>query len=134
MKWKKPGKITKSWLERMGACNEEINVFRKLWPRGCTINKTNVIKALERGLNVYWLAEEVLKWEGAVTLSTWQRYYVGINKIDVAQDQAIKKAGDENYPPNGLGFETAVLKARKAARDKEAELFVWLWRKAKKEL
>ena len=46
--------IAASMLVKAGACHDQLDIFRKTFPRGCRITLANVRKALSAGLDVEW--------------------------------------------------------------------------------
>ena len=56
-------RITKTLLEACGACEEAVDTFLKLWPRG-VVPSLKVIRQIQAaGLSLGWLAEHVLTQE-----------------------------------------------------------------------
>ena len=53
-------KITKRQLQRLQACTEQVNLFATEWPSGCEVSEQNALRAIELGLDVDWLAKNVL--------------------------------------------------------------------------
>src|SRR5271157_897748 len=52
-------KITVSLLERLRACDSQVELFEKVFPKGCAITERNTLKALQKGLSVDWLLQFV---------------------------------------------------------------------------
>ena len=52
-------KITKKWLVTHNACFGDLERFQTVFPRGANITHANVIKAVEAGLDLEWLAEHL---------------------------------------------------------------------------
>jgi hypothetical protein len=48
-------RITKTKLEKAGACQRELARFVRLFPNGATVNATNIRKAARGGLPMWWL-------------------------------------------------------------------------------
>ena len=53
-------RITVAMLKRMGACSDEVDTFKREWPRGCAPNKKNILRAQELGLSVDWFIDRAL--------------------------------------------------------------------------
>ena len=53
-----PAKITAEWLESLGACANEVELFRNEWPDGAPVSPATVRRAAK--LNIAWLAEKIL--------------------------------------------------------------------------
>ena len=53
-------KITKRQLQRLQACTEQVNLFATEWPEGCEVSEQNALRAIELGLDIDWLAKNVL--------------------------------------------------------------------------
>lgn len=49
-------KITAKMLEEKGACESQIVIFRKEWPKGAIVNKKNALRAVELDLDIKWAA------------------------------------------------------------------------------
>lgn len=49
-------RITLEWLRSQGAFPEHLDLFRKGWGESAEITPENLRKAIDRGLNVIWLA------------------------------------------------------------------------------
>ena len=54
---KLPQRITAEWLIKNGAC--DVDRFRHLFPRGAAVTIANAKKAIDAGLDVYWLLERL---------------------------------------------------------------------------
>lgn len=48
-------KITADKLRALGACEEYVEQFEKLWPQGARVTRANVIMALNAGVPIDWL-------------------------------------------------------------------------------
>lgn len=53
-------KIDVKFLARHKACKEEKDIFKRVFPVGATVTRKNILKALDKGLNLYWFAEKFL--------------------------------------------------------------------------
>lgn len=131
-KIKLPKRITVPFLTQIGACEQEIIRFEKLWSHGCEVTRKNLLRALEEGLTPYYIMEEFLKYHGFITGKAWRSFYRAIMRLDQQYERA-KQTAYENHAGGPL-YEAAVLKARRKANGKEATLLMALWRKAKKEV
>ena len=49
-------RVTIELLQARGASCSELDVFTKEWPQGGKLNKKNILRALELGLNLDWFA------------------------------------------------------------------------------
>jgi hypothetical protein len=72
-------KITAKMLQKQGACQEQVDLFRKEWPQGAVVNKKNALRAVELGLDIRWVAVKFLKapaWAEykKVTAAAWAEY------------------------------------------------------------
>lgn len=56
-------KLTITMLKNMGACEPQKDLFRDVFPRGGEINRDNVIKGLEIGLNLHWLSKYIMPYD-----------------------------------------------------------------------
>lgn len=52
-------KITAKFLTDRDACNEQVQLFRKTFPRGATVNSANLHKASIAGLSLYWFTRKL---------------------------------------------------------------------------
>jgi len=62
--------ITAEMLEAKGACQEQVEVFRKHWPDGARLTKSALIKAARLKLDLGWFADEFL---GAAALAEYNK-------------------------------------------------------------
>src|SRR3990167_6365516 len=53
-------RVTAKQLEGEGACEDQIDLFRETFPRGCVVTAANIRKAARAGLNLGWWAEQFL--------------------------------------------------------------------------
>lgn len=56
----KPPKITLTMLKKWNACQEQRDLFKKIFPRGVVINRQNAEKAVRGGLQVDYLIKRML--------------------------------------------------------------------------
>ena len=78
-----PRVITVAFLEDCCACEDQVEIFEKEWPKGAEVTKENVIRALELGLDLDWL---VCGFASAVQFEYWRvnsRLVHGIVKAEV---------------------------------------------------
>lgn len=55
-----PERVTSKFLEELDACEEDMEVFKKLWPNGCKLSERNLLRAAEKGLDINWFSETIL--------------------------------------------------------------------------
>lgn len=55
-----PDRISADWLRGLGACSEAVAIFRKRWPKGAPVKPETVIRAVNLGLDMNWLALRIL--------------------------------------------------------------------------
>ena len=55
-----PKLTTSRFLINLKACNSQLALFEKVFPRGARLSEANVVKAAKAGLNLDWLAMETL--------------------------------------------------------------------------
>ena len=48
--------ITKQLLEERGACSSHVIIFAREWPNGVETTLENLLRAVELGLSISWLA------------------------------------------------------------------------------
>ena len=53
--------ITSSFLEKRKACNSQLALFEKVFPRGARLTERNIVKAFKAGLNIGWLVRATLR-------------------------------------------------------------------------
>lgn len=58
--------ITVSFLRDNDACEDQVKLFKKLWPQGVPVTANNVLRALEAGLDVDWLLTVLLDFDELV--------------------------------------------------------------------
>ena len=51
-----PARITATWLKEQNACEDQVALFAKTFPRGGKPTKANLLKAARAGLDLDWLA------------------------------------------------------------------------------
>ena len=52
--------ITEAWLREHGACEDQVQLFNRLYPRGTKVTVKAARKACERGLDVIWAASHLM--------------------------------------------------------------------------
>ena len=52
--------VTSRFLARLGACEDQLDLFKKVFPRGARLSEASVIKAVEARLDLGWLAAKTL--------------------------------------------------------------------------
>ena len=52
--------VTAKQLKAKGACEDQIDLFRSVFPRGCVVTAANIRKAAGAGLSLDWWAKEFL--------------------------------------------------------------------------
>ena len=72
-------KVTAKWLEGKGACPWDLDTFKEEWPRGCVVNRKNIERAAELGIDVEWFGDEWLQGEtkevfGKTVQAAWRVY------------------------------------------------------------
>jgi len=53
-------RITEKWLRDNDACDKHVRKFKRGFPDGCNLNPKNIRTAQDSGLDVGWLAWEVM--------------------------------------------------------------------------
>jgi len=53
-------RITVELLEKLGACEDQVEQFAAMWPRGCEVTLRRALRAARAGLDVGWLAPFLL--------------------------------------------------------------------------
>ena len=61
-------KITAEYLRKMGACEDQVEVFEAEWPDGAKPLLKNLMRCAELGLDLEWFAIECL------TVPAWEEY------------------------------------------------------------
>jgi hypothetical protein len=56
-------RITEKYLQKLGACPAQVEVFAAEWPKGCEISRKTLRRAIELDLDISWLARKVMKGE-----------------------------------------------------------------------
>lgn len=57
-------KITVTKLRKWGATCQDVEVFKRKWPRGAELTRENIHLAADLGLDLGWLALEVIQEDG----------------------------------------------------------------------
>ena len=55
-----PRMITREWLNACKACEEQADLFEKIWPEGGPVNQETLTSAARAGLDLEWFAEQIL--------------------------------------------------------------------------
>jgi len=55
-----PLTITRAWLAQHDACEDQADLFEKLWPDGAVVTKDTLARAVRAGLSLEWLVKQVL--------------------------------------------------------------------------
>ena len=101
-------RITAEKLTEMGACQSEVDTFRKEWPKGCLPTLKNIRRARELDFDLGWYAEEALS---PAALTVWD------NERDAAH-RAWNTAWDATHDQYCIGSP-----ARKRANAKADDAF-----------
>jgi hypothetical protein len=64
----KSGQVSIETLEKLGACKEQVELFRQTFPDGADYTEANVLRAVAAGLNVDWFGKRV------VAAESWRAY------------------------------------------------------------
>ena len=113
-------KITAAMLRKHGACKEQVEIFRREWPDGAVVNRTNALRAVALELDVNWVALELLSGAalvqyGKVLNAAWSQYQKA--EAGGAALAACRKAQEaawaEHYKAVALAFVDAVKKMEK---------------------
>lgn len=88
--------ITASMLVKAGACHDQLDLFRRTFPRGSRLTLASVQKALSVGLDVDWAIERFATQSArdaydAATQPAWEAYNAAIESAIDACDAAIAK-------------------------------------------
>ena len=104
-------KVTADMLRAKDACEKQVKIFEKEWPRGTRITKKACLRAWELGLDTNWFASELL--EG----KAWKAYKEAIDPAWEAYEKAIAqawKAYKEAIAPAWEAYEKAEAQALEA--------------------
>lgn len=82
-----PKQITKAWLLNKEACQDQVKVFSKEWPNGAALTRKNLLRAVELGLDLIWLANEVLPPQ------LWKAYREGVAQLQKDYEEGVAKLG-----------------------------------------
>ena len=55
-----PTIISRKWLDKRGACREQVQLFARVWPDGVAVTRETLELSAKKGLILEWLAERVL--------------------------------------------------------------------------
>ena len=53
-------KVTVAWLRKHDACKEQVDTFKAEWPKGTLPTEKALLRAVELGLDIDWLAGHYL--------------------------------------------------------------------------
>jgi len=72
---KKPALITAKWLLSLGACEPDVDTFRKMYPKGMQVTLTSLRRCARAELDIDWLAHRL--WYGRAgrkRKQAWAKY------------------------------------------------------------
>lgn len=80
-------KITAEWLLGEGACRQQVNLFKRIFPGGLVFSRSNLIKAAKAGMFICWLPTRMFTLVGFVIFesSVPGVYTNGANEIHNAK-------------------------------------------------
>lgn len=129
---KLPEIVTDRFLRKIRVCEEELAVFRKLWPRGCRITEANIYKALENDLNVSWFCCKISEVLGLVSRECRDAFMGNLRDLDRVQasifDELWKRKKDKSF---GVHVRAVAVQRRRGWK-KEAKLEFALLKEAQK--
>lgn len=64
-------RVTAKWLEKMKACEGQVELFKKVFPRGAAVTLKNLRKAKEAGLELYWLVDTLSNMGSYIDSAMW---------------------------------------------------------------
>ena len=72
-------KVTVAWLRKHDACKEQVDTFKAEWPKGTLPTEKALLRAVELGLDIDWLAGHYLTAPALaeyerVTAQAWAEY------------------------------------------------------------
>lgn len=73
LRWPRNNVMTAFYLERLDACYEALDKFRKEWPAGMPITRANIIRAADIGLDMIFIAMAVLNEQSRIMFRTEYR-------------------------------------------------------------
>ena len=90
-------KVTADMLRAKDACEKQVKIFEKEWPRGTRITKKACLRAWELGLDTNWFASELLEgkaWKAykEAIAPAWEAYEKAEAQALEAYDKAIAQA------------------------------------------
>ena len=106
-------KLTADMLERAGACTDQVETFRRLWPEGGRVTLSRCRRAVEAGLDVDWAATHLLS-------------ALALKACEDAKAPAWK-AYEDAKAPAWKAYEDARAIAWKAYQDARAIAFYHAW-------
>ena len=62
-------KITRQWLKRRKACQDQVAIFDSEWPEGTEVTEASLLRAAELDLSLTWFAQHYLH-----SPSSWVEY------------------------------------------------------------
>ena len=90
--------LTASFLSKHKACSKQVEIFRKEWPNGATLTLKNALRAVELGLNLDWVAENLLPPKAdAAYDKAWAKASAAYDKAMAEPYAAYAKAMAEPY-------------------------------------
>lgn len=127
-------KITAAKLRALDACEEYIERFEKLWPKGARVTRANVIKAVNAALPVDWLLERIWSRPAYHEYCDAARQLYGEYTrrwYEISDKYEAKRLIGGSLPAAMLCKRSAELaELRKNRRDAEAALFVRYWNRS----
>ena len=131
-------KITVGLLKKVRACDSQVELFEKVFPKGCNITERNTLKALQKGLQVDWLIQFVpYEYKKAYQEATataekayqeakataWKAYQEAKAPAEKAYQEAkatAEKAYQEAKAPAEKAYQEATATAEKAYQEAKA--------------
>ena len=103
-------KITKELLNSLQACEKQVCIFEKEWPNGCEVTRTNIDRAIELRLDLYWLASYLFP---KAIDSAWKAYSEAVDSAWKTYNEATAPAYDETISSAKKAYHEAVASAEK---------------------
>lgn len=107
-----PKKITSRMLQYRDACSEQVDLFKAVFPTGLEVNRQNILRAVEVGLDLVWAINFFLsdrnldRWDeyfllqkearDAAILTIRKRFTRTVNEFNTALHKAVS-ANPEDY-------------------------------------
>ena len=114
-------KITHQMLNGLGACAEQVDIFRQRWPSGVELTEENCFLAIELGLDIEWLAQEMFSEE-----DEWDTYD---QRTEAAQIQAKAEAAKAHNECQQAWEGATTPQARKKLRTQRSDASNEAWHK-----